>query len=175
MTKLSQTTDLFDPKAPAIQKRLELLKSPMKMRLFYLQRLPTLWWWGVTVVDCSPYSVQVKLPYGWRTQNPFQSIYFAAQLGAAELSTGIIGMLATLGRGRISMLVTKIESEFVKKANTDTIFRCDDGQKIIDAVQEALDTGEGRIVRSMSVGTQQSGEVVSRVYVTWSFKKKSSR
>ncbi len=174
MSKTAQATTTFDPQTPLVLKYLRLLNKPLMMRLFYLRRLPSLLWWGIRVRECTPYQTKIHLPYGWRTQNPFQSIYFAAQIGAAELSTGLMGMLAIAGRGRISMLVTNIESEFVKKANSRTTFVCEEGQAMIDALQAAIETLEGQKVTVTSVGTQANGEVVSRVRITWSFKVKST-
>ncbi len=142
------------------------------MKLFFLKNLPSALWWGLRVLSCSPYRTEIRLPYSWRSQNPFKSIYFAAQIGAAELSTGLMATIAIRGRGRISMLVTDIQAQFMKKASTDTIFTCNEGIKILEAVQRAIDTGEGVKVTVTSVGRQKSGEQVSEVQITWSFKVK---
>lgn len=82
-------------------------------------------------------------------------------------------MLALTGRGRISMLVTNIESTFSKKANARAYFECTDGAMIQQAVQRAIDTGEGQTITVTSVGRLKTGEEVSRTQVTWSFKVKS--
>lgn len=142
------------------------------MQLHFLKNLPTAIWWGVRVKSCSPYRTEVELPYSWRTQNPFRSIYFAAQAGAAELSTGLMATIALQGRGKISMLVTNFETEFLKKANSSITFTCEEGIKIIEAIQRAIDTREGVKVTINSTGTLKNGEIVSRVKITWSFKPK---
>lgn len=164
---------LFNPEAPAVKNYLRDLNTPWKMRLYFWRKLPTLIFWGVRVKSADPDRCQVTMPYGWRTQNPFRSIYFAAQCGAAELSTGLLATIAIRGRGRISMLITGVEAEFVKKANSLTTFTCEEGKKIQEAVQRAIDTGVGQEVTITSVGIQESGEVVSRIRFRWSFKLKN--
>jgi len=173
MPTTTATTNTFDIQSPAVQKMLSRFRNPWLMRLFFIRRLPSLMLWGVRVEEVTPGRSVISLPYGWRSQNPFRSIYFAAQLGTAELSTGLLAMLALTGRGRISMLVTNIESTFSKKANARAYFECTDGAMIQQAVQRAIDTGEGQTITVTSVGRLKTGEEVSRTQVTWSFKVKS--
>jgi len=160
----------FDPNYPATRRLLRTLNTPWKMFLFQLQRLPSMFFWGGRIQYVDPYRAEIALPYSWRTQNPFRSIYFAAQCGAAEYSTGLLALIAIKGRGRISMLVADIQAEFVKKATSKTVFTCKEGDRILEAVQKAIDTGEGQTVTVTSTGVQATGEVVSRVRLTWTFK-----
>ncbi|MDX1666933.1 MAG: DUF4442 domain-containing protein [Saprospiraceae bacterium] len=171
MEKTPLTT--FDPERKAVINFLRDARSPWKMRLYFLKNLPSAFFWGMKVNSLSPGHCSVHLPYGWRTQNPFRSIYFAAQLGAAELSTGLLASLAIRGRGPVSMLVTGIESDFVKKADSLTTFTCNQGEAIIQAVDAALATGQPQQITVVSVGTKPDGQVVSRTQVTWSFKAKN--
>jgi hypothetical protein len=63
-----------------------------------------------------------SVPYKWLTQNPFRSTYFASLAMAAEMSTGTIALSNVYKRKpSISMLVTKMEANYFKKA-TGTIF-----------------------------------------------------
>ncbi len=163
----------FNPDAPAVKKLLANLNSPTKMWWFYLGRLPTLIWWGARVKSVTPERGQTTLPYSWRTQNPFKSTYFAAQAGAAELSTGLLAIVAIHDRGRpVSMLITGMESEYTKKATSTITFTCEEGRRIQEAVDEALATGEGVTIQVTSRGVQKNGEEVSRFRFTWSFKVK---
>lgn len=166
------TIPRFDAKAPGLLSLIRNLGTPWKMRLYFLQRLPSCWFWGVRVREATPARCQVTIPYSWRTQNPFRSIYFAALAGAAELSTGALALIALHGRGRISMLITGLEGQFVKKADTLTTFTCEQGDVIQEAVQEAIDSGEGRTARILTVGRNEAGEEVCRFWLTWSFKVK---
>lgn len=163
------TTD-FDPGSIAVRKLLAKLNDPFKMRLFYLWKLPSLMLWKVRVLSVDPDVGKVAIPFSWRTQNPFRSTYFAALAGAGELSTGMLAMIAMEGRSPMSMLVTKVEADYMKKAIGMTVFTCSDGPKIRDAVQRAYDTGEGQQVTVCSTGTGPDGAEVCRVVLHWSFK-----
>ncbi len=164
----------FDPDSPKVAKDLADINS-WKIRLYLLQNLPTAFWWGLKVKSCSAYRTEIEIPFNWRTQNPFRSIYFAALAGAGELSTGLMAGLVIRNSQRMSMLVTNVDIDFIKKANTKTTFICDEGIKIIEAVEQAQKTGEGVEVTLESKGTNTNGELVARFNITWSFKVKSSK
>ena len=156
----------------AAQTRASLL-HPIKQKIFLWSKLPGAAFMGCRIDEFTPEKAVVSLPYGWRSQNPFQSIYFAAQCAAAELSTGILAMNAIAeSERRVSMLVVGMKAEFVKKATLRTDFTCIQGADFTTAIAESLASGEGRIVTARSVGVQADGEVVSRFEFTWSLKAK---
>ncbi len=166
----------FDKSNPHIKKFLGQIQNPILQRLFMLVKLPSGFFMGIKIRSVTLEEAQVTVPYGWRSQNPFKSTYFAAQAAAAEMSTGVLSMLALQGRGKVSMLITKIEGTYGKKANKLATFVCKDGEKAAQAVREAIETGEGREITMLSVGTieGENGEriEVSRFQFTWSFKAK---
>ncbi|MTB53119.1 DUF4442 domain-containing protein [Lewinella sp. W8] len=148
-------------------------RSSWKMRLFFLQKIPSLSWWGVRVTASDPQGVEATIPYNWRTQNPFSSTYFAAQSGTAELTTGLLVMAATQGHGRrFSTLVTDFRAQFTKKATDLVTYRCTQGEEVFAAVDRALASGEPVEIPLVSVGTMPNGVEVGRVAVTWSVKAK---
>lgn len=153
-------------------KLLATFHSRWKMALYMLQRLPTLLFWGVRVKKVTEQEGVVTLPYGWRTQNPFRSIYFAAQCGAAELSTGLLALTHLHGKGKVSMLITRVEADFVKKADSLVTFTCTDGDAMRVAIENAVQTGTAVVFTARSVGVQATGEIVAQLHFTWSFKSK---
>ncbi len=164
------TSSSYSELAPAAQKYLQDIRSTWKLRLYFLKNLPSAIWWGFGVKYAAPDRAEATIPFNWRTQNPFKSIYFAAQCGAGELSTGILANLARMGQGNISMLVLDQKAEFVKKANTLVTFSCDEGPQVFETVRKAVETGEPQTITMTSTGRNTSGEVVSRIYITWTFK-----
>jgi hypothetical protein len=136
-------------------------------------KLPLAFFAGLKVEKVSPIECAISLPYGWRSQNPFRSIYFAAQAMAAEMSTGILGKLACDSSNEsVAMLVTGLHSEFTKKANQKTIFTCTEGLKVFEAVQHTIETGEGVKVELPTIGRMTDGTEVSQFTFQWSFKKR---
>jgi len=127
---------------------------------------------GIRVVSYDAQHAVVHLPYGWRSQNPFRSIYFAAQCAAAELSTGLLALGALEGKPPTSMLVLHVEAEFLKKAAGTLLFSCEEGPVVADVVQKTVETGEAQTLRMCSTGRLPDGSEAARVWITWSFKRK---
>jgi hypothetical protein len=153
-------------------KYLSWLNSGIGMKFFLFSRLPGAWFMGVRMRSCDGNKAEVALPYSWRSQNPFRSIYFAAQCAAGELSTGVLAMYAMQENPPVSMLVTHIESEYYKKANQTLLFTCDEGAAVHEAIQTAITTKQPVTLRMLSTGCMPDGVVASKVWITWSFKAK---
>lgn len=151
---------------------LRLVNSPLRFRFFLLWKLPAAWFMGIGVRACDTQRAEVRLPYGWRSQNPFRSTYFAAQCAAGELSTGILGLAHLHGKPPVSMLVTHIEAEFFKKASQTLLFTCEEGAEVERVLEQALASGEAQTLRMLSVGRLPGGEEAAKVWITWSFKRK---
>lgn len=150
-----------------------IIKHPIKFRLFLLAKLPAAFFSRVRVRAISEQSCTVTVPYRWFTQNPFRSTYFACLAMAAEMSTGVLAMAHIYKRNPpVSMLVLKVEGNFIKKAADLTTFTCNDGALIQQMIEESIATGEGRTVTAKSVGVNKAGETVAEFLVTWSFKAK---
>ncbi len=150
-------------------------KKMMNSFIFWwamLFKLPTAVFWRLKMVHLDGEKCLVSIPYFWRSQNPFKSIYFAALAGAAELSTGALCQLALAGKGAFSMLVVDFRAEYSKKANTKTTFSCEQGAEVFDLVA-SLNPGESKQITMVSYGKNTSGEDVARFFITWSFKRKS--
>jgi hypothetical protein len=114
---------------------------------------------------------QITVPYRWMNQNPFRSTYFAVLSMAAEMSTGMLAMMMTRdSKPSVSMLVTHIEADFIKKATGITTFTCNEGKQINDTIEKAILENKGQTYTATSIGTSQSGEVEAKFKVEWSFK-----
>jgi len=154
---------------------LKLIKHPFKFKLFMLAKLPSAFFCGVRVVDADENKCLVKVPYKWLSQNPFKSTYFACLSMAAEMSTGLLGLMHIHKRQpAVSMLVVKIEGNFIKKATGITVFTCEDGLLIKKTIEDAVFSNEGKIVTARSYGRNAAGEIVADFAITWSFKVKSN-
>ena len=154
---------------------LQLIKHPVKFRMFLLSKLPSAFFCGVRVRSICEENAVVTVPYKWLSQNPFKSTYFACLAMAAELSTGLLSMTNIYQRQpAISMLVTGLEASYFKKATDTTFFTCEDGSAIKRCIETAIKTGEGVSIKAKSTGRNTAGELVAEFYITWSFKAKGS-
>lgn len=145
--------------------------DPIRRNMFFVMKLPALAFFGVEVQELTATRCQVRLPFTWRTQNPFQSVYFAAQAAAAELASGALVLRGVSGHPEISMLVTGLTGTFTKKAKQDIFFACDDGSALLAGISRALQ-GEETTVVVLSTGRLADGTEVSRFSLTWSLKKR---
>jgi hypothetical protein len=151
-----------------------LVKHPVKFRMFLFYKLPSAYFAGVRVKSINTDSCQVTIPYKWFSQNPFRSTYFACLGMAAEMSTGALAM-AHLHKSNppVSMLVTKIEGDFLKKATGVTTFTCEDGALIKLAIADSKISGQPRSVKAKSSGRNDAGEIIAEFFISWSFKAKA--
>jgi hypothetical protein len=142
--------------------------------IFLFIKLPLAWIAGTRVEKIETDCCQISMPYGWRNQNPFNSIYFAAQCMSAEMSTGMLCLLAIEHSGEsVAMLVSSNECEYSKKADGNVTFTCNDGQKMFDAVTETCRTGEPVLVPMTTVGVMDNGMEVSSFTFTWTVKRRN--
>jgi hypothetical protein len=146
-------------------------KSGFKFRSLMFFQIPLIWFSGIKVDSFDRNSCSIKLPFTRRTQNPFRSVYFAAQCMAAELSTGLILMVETIDTGKkCSMLVTDIKATFIKKADADIYYTCKPNNIILDAIKIALEKNEPVKFILKSEGKMKDGAVVANFEFEWSLK-----
>ncbi len=147
-----------------------------KMNSFLMFKLPSAVLCGVRlrVLDNEKSAVTVK--HRWINQNPFNSMYFAVQSMAAELSTGAIVIKKIKESGKnISMLVTNHKGAFSKKAVGLITFTCTNGDLIDEALKRTIETGEGQTILMKSEGLNENGEQVSAYEFEWSVRLKSKK
>jgi hypothetical protein len=153
------------------QEFIQLMKHPIKFRMFLFFKLPAAFFSGVRVRAIDESQSVVSIPYKWFSQNPFRSTYFACLAMAAEMSTGSLAMMHVHKRTpAVSMLVTKLEAVYFKKATGMTIFTCKDGEQLKATVEKAIATGEGQSFTALSAGVNEEGEKIADFFITWSFK-----
>ena len=176
--------EALDPKTPrpltaprSLSPAALTLQSRVNSRVLFagwsFVTLPAAWFAGVRLDRLEADRCVTSVPFGWRSQNPFRSTYFAAQAMAAELSTGALGLLAIEDAGvPISLLITGIEATFGKKAVSRSTFVCEEGDVVFAAIAAAKQTGVAQTFVLHTVGHMADGQEVSRFSFTWSVKAK---
>lgn len=101
-------------------------------------------------------------------------MFWAVQGMAAELATGAI-ILSEVRNSTmpISMLVTRNEAEFLKKAKGKITFTCTDVAFVKNQFASNLQSKTGTRFWMQSEGVDEQGEVVSRFRFEWSIKAKN--
>ncbi|RAR75484.1 DUF4442 domain-containing protein [Flavobacterium aciduliphilum] len=148
--------------------------SPLKLNSYLFFKLPSAFLCGVRVASITPNQCTTTVKHKWINQNPFQSMYFAVQAMAAELTTGALVLLHIKKSGKnISMLVTNQSSTFSKKARGRITFSCIQGPLITAAIQKTCMTGEGVSLCLTSIGIDAQGDQVCKMEFEWSLRLKS--
>lgn len=148
--------------------------TPSKINLFVLTQLPAAYLTGVRLESINESGAVVRLRHRWMNQNPFRSIYFAVQLMAAELSTGVLVMRAIAKRKgeKISMLVASNSATYTKKATGVIRYSCWQADVVEAAIEETLRTKEGVKFVLESTGVNANGETVVIAQFEWTIKAK---
>jgi len=148
--------------------------SPKKINTFLLFKLPLAYIAGVRVLSIKRNEVVVRIKHRWINQNPFKSMFWAAQGMAAELSTGILVMQAIeQSKERVSMLVTQQQANFYKKATGKIIFSSTSNMNLKALIIDSKEKEEGKSFQLISEGKDERGVIVSKFFFEWSVKVKS--
>ncbi len=147
------------------------LRNPILFNLYTGLQLPMAFMAGCKVKHVDLEKCEITVPYRWMNQNPFSSTYFAVLAMAAEMSTGLLALIFTRNSiPSVSMLVTHLEADFVKKATGITTFVCTGGKEMNEAVERAILTGEGQTFSATTVGYSANGEIEATFKIEWSFR-----
>ena len=153
------------------KKYLSMPVKPSKINAFLFFKLPAAYFCGVRVKSITDTSCVTSVKHRWINQNPFKSMFWAVQGMAAELSTGAMVISVVKEHNRnISMLVTKNQATFSKKARGRIIFTCNDGNLIKEVIEKTIATGEGQTCLMTSVGSDSKGDIVSAFEFEWAVK-----
>ena len=141
---------------------------------FLLLKLPSAFFCGVRLRSLNDKCAVVTVTLNFLNKNPFKSMFWAVQGMAAELATGAI-ILSEVRNSTvpISMLVTRNEAEFLKKAKGKITFTCTDVALAKNQFATHLQSETGTRFWMQSEGVDEQGEVVSRFRFEWSIKAKN--
>jgi Domain of unknown function (DUF4442) len=145
--------------------------APSKLNTFLFFKLPSAFWSGVRVKAITEQKCIATVKHRWFNQNPFNSMYFAVQAMAAELTTGALVMLQIKKSGKnISMLVANNKAHFTKKAMGRITFTCKEGHLVSDAIQKTIETEGEQTIWMQSIGVDEKGDPVSEFHFEWTIK-----
>ncbi|GGG58490.1 DUF4442 domain-containing protein [Bizionia arctica] len=148
--------------------------NPRKLNFFLLLKLPSAFLTGVRTKYLDNEKCVVTVKHRWINQNPFNSMFWAVQGMAAELTTGALMMQQIRASGKnISMLVANNNASFHKKATGRITFVCNQGLEVEEIIKKAIETDEGQTIWMHVNGTNAEGIEVSSFKFEWTLKLKS--
>lgn len=151
----------------------KIVNNSFLFRIYLLKSLPMAFIAGIRVKELSDQNAITTVKYGWLTQNPFRSMYFACLAMAAEMSTGLLVMNAIYNSTpSVSMLIVQNKATYFKKAIGKITFTCADGNHVAEVVAKVKQGGEGITTDLKSIGIDEHGDTVAEFIFTWSLKAK---
>ena len=146
-----------------------------------------LWYFGLTkvrlinycrpqIVDVSEKGVTLLIPLNRRTRNHVKSMYIGVMTVGVDLVTGFTAMLKIRESKRNVILIFKdMKANFLKRAEGDVHYICNEGKKIAQAVDQTLKTGERvnlLVPVTATVPEKFGDEPVAEFSITLSLKEK---
>jgi acyl-coenzyme A thioesterase PaaI-like protein len=153
----------------------EKARETLSLRLFGLTKIPLLFYVGVSVSEILPERMVIRIPLRRRTKNHLGSMYFGALCIGADCAPGAFAMhLIRQQPARISMVFKDFQAEFLKRAEGDVDFICDQGKEISElvALAAASDERVERHVEVIATVPSLSDEPVAKFKLTLSLKKR---
>ncbi len=156
------------------------LKNTFYLRAFGLTQVPMLFFISPSVVELSEKRCEVRVPLTRRSSNHLGSMYFGALAAGADCAGGLMAMrlIQTEAKNQISLVFKDFHADFLKRAEGDTHFICEQGEEIRALVEKALATGERQSlpVRVTAVVPSHSAEEpVAQFTLTLSLKNKKKK
>ena len=146
------------------------LRGPVKFRLFSLVSMPAARFAGLRLDLLDDEICITSIPGGWRSQNPFKTMYWAVQGMGAELATGAAPFAMSRAMSeKLRMFVVGTAATFGKRAKGRIKFTCDGVSTARDAIEQSRVSGESGECDLKSVGRDSSGDVVSEWVFKWNF------
>ncbi|MFA6120079.1 MAG: DUF4442 domain-containing protein [Sideroxydans sp.] len=150
-------------------------RETISLRWFGLTKIPVLFYFGVSVTEISKERMVVRIPLRRRTKNHLGSMYFGALCAGADCAAGAFAMhLIKQQPKSVSLVFKDFNAEFLKRAEGDVDFCCDQGKEIAELVAQAV-ASEERVERQLDVIAtvpSLSDEVVARFKLTLSLKRR---
>jgi hypothetical protein len=136
-----------------------LAKIPVKTQLNWgirggsILKIPLLAFVWPEVLEVGYERSQLKIPFSYRTKNHLNVVYFGALCMGAEAVIAIHVLDEIRKEGKIDFLFKDFKAQFLKRAESDVIFVCEQGQAIREMVQKARLTKERQTFTFSSYAT----------------------
>jgi hypothetical protein len=123
---------------PCSEVRISLVKIRWKLFLLGLFKIPLIFFVSPKIISISSETCIVKIKLKRRTKNHINSMYFGALAVGADVAAGIHAYyLSEIYQNKITLAFKSLSAEFLKRAETDVTFTCDEGKKIATIIEKS--------------------------------------
>lgn len=154
----------------------ENVLATVLLRYFGFIKIPLLFYVKPTVIELSDNTAVVKVPLRRRTRNHLRSMYFGALAIGADCAAGLMAMKQIQSSSqKISLIFKSVDAEFLKRAEGDVYFTCNQGQEISNLVAAAtasMERVESPVHVTAKVPDKFGEEPIARFTFVLSLKKR---
>lgn len=154
------------------------VKQTLKLRALGALKIPLLFFLSPSVVEINDYRAVVRIPLTRRSKNHMNCMYFAALAAGADVAGGLIAWKLieeqALRGQKISLLFKDFKAEFLKRAEGDVLFTCEEGLAIRQMVERVAASGEREnmpVHVTATVPSKLGSEPVAQFTLTLSLKR----
>src|SRR5438093_13782259 len=151
-----------------------LWRETLWVRGWALRNVFLLFFVSPSIVELNDDRCEVVIPLNWRTRRrDIHAMYLGVLVMGADVAGGLIAFnLIARAKRPVSFLFKDVKGEFLKRAEDDVHFICEEGPKIRDLVGRAMMTGERQEVTVQVTATVPTkfAEPVARFALTLSVK-----
>ena len=127
-----------------------MFKDNLFLSLYTWTKIPLIGFCSPKVIEASDQRTILKINLGFRTKNHLGAMYFGALAIGSELCIAMLAVKKIKESGeRIDFLFKDYKADFLKRAEGDVHFICDEAQVVVDQINEAKNSSE-RINRTMT-------------------------
>jgi len=154
-------------------------KENLFLSLYAWTKIPLIGFCSPRVIEATNERTVLKVPLNFRTRNHLGAMYFGALAVGSELCIAMLAVKQIQQSGvRIDFLFKDYKAEFLKRAEGDVHFVCEQAQVVVDQINEAKNSSE-RINRTMTayaiVPSISPTEKVATFELTLSVKNRSKK
>ena len=154
-----------------------LWKETLAVRLWALRNVFLLYFVKPSILAVNDERCEIRIPLNWRTRrHDIGAMYLGTLCMGADVVSGLIAFhLMRTRRLRVSFIFKDLRGEFLKRAEDDVHFACDDGATVVALVERAMASGareETTVNVVARVPKKLGDEPVARFAMTLSVKKR---
>jgi hypothetical protein len=155
-----------------------MTKETLAVRAWALRNVFLLYFVKPSIVEVNDARCEIRIPLNWRTRRrDIGAMYLGTLCMGADVASGLIAFHLQRTRGlRVSFIFKDLRAEFLKRAEGDVHFSCDEGANVVALVERAIASGEREetTVNVIARVPKKLGEEpVARFAMTLSVKRKS--
>ena len=152
----------------------KISKANFYLKFFSLTKIPLIWFCKPKIISISSESIQIKINLNRRTKNHLNTMYFGALSIGADITGGFLAMLCIKeSKSKVSLIFKDYKADFLKRAEGDVHFVCNQGKEISNLVDKTIQSGnrENMLLEIEALVPSISNDIVAKFQLTLSLKR----